>query len=141
MFRNFFRKKIKALNSRRFKRFRADFLVKYQLDRKGEAHITNVRDVSAGGLRFLTDRPVPESSLLNVSIYIPPLGRIVEAVAQVLRVRKAKGGILFNVAVNFLDLRREDREAINQFAETLSDDQRTRFLIDHANIVIRSQPS
>lgn len=133
----FFFKKFKAQNSRRHKRFHADFLVKYQIGDKGEARITNARDISAGGLRFLTDEPVPESTLINVSVYLPPLERTVEALAQVLRTRKVKKGFFYYVAVQFLDLNQLDREAINEFAESLSHDEEASFLIDHANIVVR----
>jgi len=135
----FFGKKIRARNVRRFKRFRADFLVKYHVDRKGSAHITNARDISAGGVRFWTDRQIPESSVLEVSIYLPFLRRAVDALAQVRRVRRIKGGLLFNVAVSFLDIKQEDREAIAEFAEGLSKDEDAELLIDHADIVVRKQ--
>ena len=134
---NLLLKKLKIRNTRRHKRFRADFLVKYQIDGKGEARITNARDISAGGLRFWADEKVPESSLLKVSLYLPPLDRAVDAVAQVLRTRKVKKGLFYYVAVQFLDLKQEDREAINEFAESLSQDQEASFLIDHADVVVR----
>lgn len=137
MFKRLFSKK-KAQDSRRFKRIRAAYLVKYQVHGKKEPRITNVRDISAGGLRFWSEEAVPESSVLNVSVFLPPLERFVEATAQVLRVRRAKeGGLVYYVAVRFLELKAEDREALNQFAEALSKDEGARFLIDHARIVVR----
>lgn len=138
MFKNLFPKKRKARDSRRFKRIRAAYLVKYQVQGRQEPRITNVRDISAGGLRFWSEEPLPESSVLGISIYLPPLERFVDATAQVLRARRAKeGGLVYYVAVRFLDLKAQDREAINQFAEALSKDEGTRFLIDHARIVVR----
>lgn len=133
----FVRGKIRIKNARRFKRFRADFLVKYFVDKKGEARITNARDLGAGGVRFWSDREIPESSVVSVSVFIPPLGKAVEALAQVRRVRRMRGGTLFSVAVNFLDIKKDDREAINQFAETLSEEKGAELLIDHADIVVR----
>ncbi len=141
LFRRFLRKKIKARNARRFKRFRADFLVKYHVDKKGEAHVTNARDISAGGVRFWTDREIPESSVVSVSIFVPPLGRVVEALAQVRRVTRIKRGLTFSVAVSFLDLKQEDREALSQFAEHLSKEQGAELLVDHADIVVRRSGS
>lgn len=138
--RRFLRRKIRLRNQRRFKRMRAEFLVKYQIQGKGESFITNVRDISAGGFRFWLGGAVPESSILNVSIYIPPLERSVDAVAQVLRVRRVKGGFLYYAAMSFMDIKKEDREAINEYAEVLAQDQKASFLIDHADIVIRKQP-
>ena len=124
-------------NARCFKRFKADFLVKYFMDKKGEAYFTNARDISAGGVRFWSDKPVPPSSLLDVSIFLPFLGRAVNALAQVRRVSRMRGGLLFNVAISFMELNEKDREAINQFAENLSQDKKAQFLIDHADIVMR----
>ena len=137
MFKKFFRKKIRLLNERRHKRFRADFLVKYEVGKGGVGQITNARDISAGGLRFWTQEKLPESSTLTVSIYLPPLRRVVSAVARVLRARRVKKTFLYSVAVSFLDLKQEDREAINDFAESLSHEKRAQFLIDHAEIVVR----
>ena len=139
LLRNFFRRKFKLRNQRRYKRMRADFLVKYQLQGKGETHITNIQDISAGGVRFWLDNTIPESVVLNVNIYIPPLERSVEALAQVLRVRRTKEGFLYSAAVSFLEIKKEDRDAINEFAESLSKDQGASFLIDHADIVVRKE--
>ena len=135
---NLFRKKIRIKNSRRFKRVRVAYLVKYQVNGKKESRITNARDISAGGLRFWTEE-APESSLLDVSIFLPPLNRSVQATAQVLRVRRAREGFVYYVAVSFLDLNQEDRKEIEAFAEAISKDQDARFLIDHADIVVRGQ--
>lgn len=135
--KQFFRKKTKLANTRRFKRFRADFLVKYQVDPKGGAKITNARDVGAGGIKFWSEEKIPESSLLNVSIYMPPLKRVVEGVVCVLRVRKVKKTFLYSIAVSFLDLKQEDREEINRFAEGLSKEKGAQFLLDHADVVVR----
>ena len=136
--RKLFRKKIKIHDGRRYKRIRAAYLVKYQIEGKGEQpRITNARDIGAGGLRFWTEEKLPEASVLKVSIFLPPLGRSVEAVAQVLRVRRAKKGIVYYVAVSFLDLKKEDRQAINTFAETLSKDKDARVMIDRAEVIVR----
>ncbi len=137
MFKKLFRRKKKLQDTRRFKRFRLAYLIKYQINGKGEPRITNARDISAGGLRFLTREQIPESSLLKVSVYMPPLERSVEGTAQVLRMRKSRKGFTYYAAISFLDLPEEDRNAINEFAESLSHDQDGRLLIDHANIVIR----
>ena len=129
-------KPVRMKNSRRFKRIRAAYLMKYQIGSQ-EPRVTNVQDISAGGLRFWTTDPIPESSVLNIHIYLPPLNRTVEAVAQVLRVRKAKDSPLYYVGTCFLDLKKQDREAINQFAEALAGDKETQFAIDHAEVVVR----
>lgn len=137
MIKNLFQKKVKTKNSRRFKRIRAAYLVKYQVNGKGEPRITNARDISAGGLRFWAEEKIPVSSVLKISVYLPPLARSVEGMAQVLRVRRSKEGFVYYVAVSFLDLNQKDREEISQFAEAISKDKDARLLIDHADVVVR----
>lgn len=124
-------------DTRRFKRFRISYLVKYQINGKGEPRITNARDIGAGGLKFWTKEEIPASSLLKVSVFLPPLERTMEAEAKVLRVRKIKGQFVYSVAVSFLDVKEVDRAALQDFAETLSKDKDGRFLIDHASVIIR----
>ena len=133
-----FGKKVKTKDQRRFKRMRLSYLVKYQVNGKGEPRITNARDISAGGIKFWTKEDIPESSLLKVTIFLPPLDRSVEALAQVLRIRRMKDQFIYYAAVSFLDIREEDREEISAFADSLSKDKSGRFLIDHANIVVRN---
>jgi c-di-GMP-binding flagellar brake protein YcgR len=138
MLKTLFGKKGRTKNTRQYKRFRAAYLVKYQVKGKEEPRITNIVDMSAGGIRFWSPEQLPESSILNLSIYIPPLERSIQAWAQVLRVRRAKeGGLLYYVAVSFVDLKPEDKEAVNQFAETLAKDEGGQFVIDHADVVVR----
>ncbi len=139
MFWDLFRKRIKVWDARRHKRVRLVYLVRYQVSGKGEPRIANIRDISAGGLRFMASEKVPEASVLDLSVYLPPLGRAVEATAQVLRVRRAKKGLLYYVAVRFLELNHADCEAINEFAEDIARDKDARFLIDHAKVIVRSQ--
>lgn len=138
MFWNLFRKKARRPNSRRFKRVRIAYLVKYQVKGRSQPRITNARDVSAGGLCFWADEELPPSSVLNLSIYLPPLGRAVDALAKVLRVQRTRDLFTYYVAVCFLDLVKEDREAINQFAEDLARDRKVSFMVDHADVVVRA---
>jgi len=58
-----------------------------------------------------------------------------------LRVRRVKSHFVYSVAVSFMDVREEDREALRDFAEALSRDKDGRFLIDHASVVIRKSTS
>ena len=138
MFKKIFKKKLKPWEARKFKRLRASYLVKYQMGEKGAPRITNLVDISEGGLRFLAHEKIPELSLLRLSIYLPPLERSVDAVSKVTRVRRARDGeAIYYVSVIFLDLKGRDREAIRQFAEYISKQKETPFLIDPADIAPR----
>ncbi|MCI0596531.1 MAG: PilZ domain-containing protein [candidate division Zixibacteria bacterium] len=134
-------KRLKAFNARRFKRLRADYLVKYQVlgGKDGESYVSNIRDISAGGMRFLSEQFVPERSNLKLSVYIPPIDQVLHATARILRVRRSRKSVLFYVAVRFLDLDKDTQLALNDFVEQLSRDPRARVLVDHADVVIRDR--
>ncbi len=133
-----FKKSYPAQNSRQFKRFRADYLVKYHLAGSNEAPaVSNIKDVSAGGVKFWSDQFLPLGTLLKLSILIPPIGRILEALGRVVRVRQAKEGSIYYTGVAFLEVPKADQEALNDWIERLSRSEKARALIDDASIVRR----
>ena len=90
-----FEKKYNAENSRQFKRLTADYLVKYKPAGSGaesEDFVSNLKDISAGGIRFWTEYFFEEETLLEVSICIPPIDRVLHALARVIRIRKPQKG-------------------------------------------------
>lgn len=130
-------KKLKMWNSRRFKRVRSACLVKYEIQGQGGPHVTNARDLGAGGLSFWTDQAVPESSILNLSIFISPDEPPIQTTASVVRVSRARERSIYCVAVCFLELGRCEREALDRFAEALSEDPELEALVDHREMVLR----
>lgn len=105
---------------RNFKRVPFACLVKYREPGKKEYQVTNARNVGAGGLDFWSETPLAKGTVLEMSFFLPSLARTVETPAQVLRSTKGERGSVYYISVNFLDLPTADREAVNQFAETLS---------------------
>jgi len=134
--------KYSAKNARQFKRLKAFYLVKYQVSGKGDApRLTNVRDISAGGVKFLTEESLPEDASIKLSILVPTLQRTLEAKAKILRVSRGKEGITYSVAVKFTDISGEDKLALNQFVEDIARDKDARVSIDHADVVVRQGKS
>lgn len=131
-------KKYKAINSRKYKRLRADYLMKYQpLNSQEPPVIANLKDISAGGLRFWSSTLVPEGVHLRLSVLIPPLDRTVEAVGRVQRVRAAVKSRAYYISVGFVELDSEDQKAINQFVEQISREQGAETLVHHPEVVTR----
>lgn len=130
--------KKRASNSRQHKRINADFLLKYEQDEgKVEPRITNIKNVSAGGVKFLTREMLPENSSIYVNVLIPPLEKSFPARARILRVRRLRKRFIYSVAVRFTDINQNDQQSLNDFVETLAQDTETRFVVDHANVVVR----
>ncbi len=130
----------KSLNARKHKRLKAAFLVRYETGRLGESpRITNVRDLSAGGLRFFAKDLLEESAVIKLQILVPPLERALPAQARILRVRRANKNFVYSVAVQFVDMSAHDREDLERFIEGLDANPDTRICIDQAQIVLRSK--
>ncbi len=133
-----FKKKYKVLNSRKHPRLNVSYLVKYEIKGHGEQpHITNIKDISKGGLRFLAHEPLPHNGMIKVNILVPPLERVLEANAQIVRVRRGKVGVLYYVAVSFLEMSQDDQEVIQQLVENVSKTGNADITINQAEVVVR----
>ncbi|MCB9799456.1 MAG: PilZ domain-containing protein [Candidatus Omnitrophica bacterium] len=136
----FGKKNAKTQNTRQHKRLKAAFLVKYQTGVMGDAaRITNIKDISAGGARFLTREMLPASGTIKVNVLAQPLGRTFEAEARVLRMRRNKRTFIYSVAVQFTNISEKDKLQLNQFIENVANDEHTSFCIDHADVVVRGK--
>ncbi len=118
-------------DKRKHKRLKAAYLVKYETGRLGEdPRITNIHNISAGGIRFLTQDILPESSAIQLKVMAPPDGRSFDAEARILRVRRANRHFIYSVAVNFVNMAFKDRDALESFIEDVSRHEDTRICID-----------
>lgn len=135
-----FKTKYTAANTRRYKRLKADYLLKYQLcGLEVGPELANIKDISAGGVKFWAARPMPEGSLVQLSVLLPPLDEELKAVGRIVRVRSAKNIPGEYVAVNFLELNLDAQKALNDFIEYTATTPAARDLIDHYQLVKRAR--
>ena len=128
-------------NSRKYKRLRAQFLVKCRLaGGQEDPFVSNLKDLGAGGVRFWSDVHFPEGTILQLSMLVPPLDREIRTLGRVLRTRKARHGNVFYVAVGFVEITPSDQEALNIWIENLSKSSRAERFIDDADTVKRENP-
>ncbi len=136
-----FSKKAKAENSRREKRFQAHYLLKYKVQgSEAEPFITNIRDLSSGGLRFWAEKFLPEGTLLQLDFLLPALEREIHAEGCIVRVRQAENSGIFYVAVRFSRISAEDQKALGEWIEKLSQDRDGRKFIYDETTVKRNAP-
>ena len=135
-----FKKKVyKMENSRRYKRLKADYLIKYQMaGTTQEPFIANIKDISATGIRFWSDHYLQEGTLLKFSVWVPAIDRTLEGLARISRVRQAQGGLVYYMAARFLEIAAEDQTALNDFIEKLAADPETKEFIENEPIVKRT---
>lgn len=130
----------KTENSRKFKRVQALSLVKYQTAEQWgsvEPFLSNVKDLSAGGLRFWSERFFPEGTLLRLSAWVPSLEKPVDALARVVRARSVKSEDSFYLSVRFIEMDQDVRSALNAFIEGLGANRQTRRFIDDFSRSVR----
>ena len=134
----FSKKNPKVHNARRFRRLYADYLIKYQLaGSTSEPVVSNIKDLSAGGVKFWTDQFLAEGALLKVEFLVPPLGFDVQALARVARVRQAKKNSVFYVALRFIEIPEGVKKGIDNFIEHLATLPGTERLVDHTSFIQR----
>ncbi len=131
----------KVFNSRQHKRLRVNYLLKYTILKTGEGpFVSNVKDLSAGGVRFWTDQPLAEGSFLQLNILIPPMGRVLETLARVQRVRFVSKTGVYYIGTGFAELRSEDRNALDQFIEELLELETNKPRSNSVQVVSRFTP-
>ncbi len=132
--------KYKTANSRRHKRLQAHALVKFQSAEsygESEPFLSNVKDISAGGMRFWSEHFFPEGALLRVSAWMPVLDQPLDALARVVRVRSAFSSDLYYLSVRFIETNAQIQSALNDFIEALASNRRTRRYINDESFVTR----
>ena len=124
-------------NHRQHDRLKGLFLVKYHSEEAGqEPKITNVRDISAGGLRFVTKELLNSGTAIKVSLLIPALNKSFDAKATILRVQKQKKGLYYSTALRFDDLSSTEEEVINSYIKQLALDQMS-MSINEATVTVK----
>ena len=128
-------KKYKVFNSRRYKRLRAPYLMKYRLCGSVEdSRIANLKDISSGGLRFYTHESLPKGTSIEVNVLIPP-DRVITALAKVLYTRQVSASF-HHVSVCFSEMSQSDQKVLAQFVRNIETDKELSRLIDPPKAVV-----
>lgn len=130
-----------VLNSRKFPRLKVSYLMKYfEIDETGREIIrtANTKDLSAGGLKFLTPEPPHRGSVLRIQVLIPAAGVTVGAFAKVVCVIPAsESQPLATVGVNFIEMSEKDQAAIQDLIGRLLKTPEKDFLFDERSKATR----
>ncbi|MCK5215615.1 MAG: Flp pilus assembly complex ATPase component TadA [Candidatus Omnitrophica bacterium] len=83
-------------------------------------HSSVTKDISAGGLRFVTGYTIPKDTVLDLKIVLDKKEPSVNCLAKICRVEEDDLTAMFNLCVYFLDLSSGDRARIEQFVREKS---------------------
>ncbi|HBO97492.1 MAG TPA: hypothetical protein DE315_02740 [Candidatus Omnitrophica bacterium] len=75
------------------------------------------KNISAGGLFFVSREPIAAGSILDMKIELPGTSDVIECLAKVLQVEEVEEEKIYNVKVNFLDLTSAQRTKLNKYVE------------------------
>ena len=72
-------------------------------------HNALTKDISAGGVRVVTNMPLPVDTLISMEIVISSLRRMVRAIGVVRWTRSVYGGEMFECGIEFTQISPEDK--------------------------------
>ena len=121
-----------AKNTRKHKRMKSFYLLKYQAGADdGDTKVTNVSDLSAGGLRFHTPTRLPEGTKINLAILVPSFEKPIETEAEVVWVGKStRKENPYSVAVKFINISKKSEEALDDFVKKITGQKKSPLFID-----------
>ncbi len=123
-------------NSRTYTRVEVRVGIRYQvvdqddsdmthLTTDGVEHSSITKDLSAGGVRFVTGYTLPVGTILEIKLQIEKGEKSIDCLAKICRVEEDSVSALFNLAAYFLDISSADRVRLDQFVRTKSTDAKT----------------
>ncbi|MBP7163968.1 MAG: PilZ domain-containing protein, partial [Candidatus Omnitrophica bacterium] len=80
-------------------------------------HATVTRDISAGGLRFVSGYTLPVGTIIDVRIQLAGAEKSIDCLARVCRVEDDSLSAMFNIVVYYLDIPSADRVRIDHFVQ------------------------
>lgn len=104
---------------RKFPRIESRFPLKYKdLKKMGEEYRGTVsKNIGEGGVRFRTDRFISLACRLVVELNLPELSKPLRAISKIAWIKKLPAGDDYEVGNQFLEISREDKNAIQDFVE------------------------
>lgn len=111
-----------ATERRRHARVAAD--IELRCDQGGRSGVAHVRDISASGVRCVTDRAMPLMTQVGLVLQIPGAGAPREIVCRGAVVRSgpigggASGSAEFETAIFFTDVTESDRVWLEEFVSS-----------------------
>ena len=76
--------------------------------------ITQVKDISIGGMRFITAQSFPSGTILAVELKTPFKEERLKFKASVIESKEVATDLIYDTRVRFVDLEGEQREALNK---------------------------
>ena len=104
------------IERRRYVRLKLDTTMDYYDDTGEKKKTVPVRDISGGGLRFLTKEQLEPGKTFSLAVDLPETNDTIHAVAEIMWARIAKGMAgVYEIGANFVKIDTYDREKIGDY--------------------------
>lgn len=110
---------------RKYERLKKPFVVSYHVfaDPASSYDLTQIKDVSIGGMRFVTSQAFPSDTILSLELRAPFKEERLKLKGCVIESKVVAEGLIYDTRVNFVDLGSDAREElskiINVFLKTM----------------------
>lgn len=106
---------------RRFQRMESNLPVKYRNLKMAAAPTGSLtKDIGEGGIRFKTTEFISLACRLVVEITIPTVQRPIKAISKVAWIKRSPTNDQYELGNQFLEISKEDRAAITDYVNRLS---------------------
>ncbi len=116
-------------NSRTYPRVEARVGVRYlvveqddddmtHLTTNGVEHSSITKDISAGGVRFVTGYTLPLGTILELKIQLEKGEKSIDCLGKICRIEEDSVSAMFNLAAYFLDISSADRVRLDNYARS-----------------------
>ena len=103
---------------RKYPRFKCGFQVSYQkADASDTFDITQLKNLSLGGLLFTTSKPYGKGEVLALQIRLPDRSTPILSSARVVESREKIRNLIYDTRVSFLVIYDEDKQALSNFLD------------------------
>jgi len=113
-------------NARIYPRYKGKVGIRYSIVRQeahqpnklitdGVEHSSVTKDISAGGVRFVSGYTLPVGTILQVKIQLSKEERSIDCLAKICRIEDDNLSAMFNLVAYYLDITSADRVRINDY--------------------------
>lgn len=117
-----FKKRLVSQNRRLYRRARSFCLIKYSFlnDPAHKQTLVNPKNISAGGLAFISKTDLTTGAMLDMEMYLPPLKGFFTLIGTIVKTSKIKDTNQYLIRINFKAIDAEDRKRINAYIEEMA---------------------
>ncbi len=101
---------------RLYKRINSDIVIKVEeMTSEAGSKLACSKNISLGGVLFEYNKSFPISTVLNLELRIPQIGKRLDTYAKVVRVNELFPGRLYDIAVRFVSLDDESKKLLEKY--------------------------